>query len=149
MQKDLLTEKVIGLGIEVHKELGPGVLESAYERCLSYELSKAGIPNITQVILPLVYKEIELECAYRLDILIEKSLIIELKTVEKLLPVHEAQLLSYLRLSKVHTGLLMNFHSVLLKDGIKRIGSLMNHLCAASVSLCLCGKVFAGLQTNE
>lgn len=121
MQKDPLTEKIIGLGIEVHRELGPGVLESAYERCLSYELTNAGIPNQTQVHLPLVYKEIRLDYAYKIDILIERQLIIELKTVEAILPVHEAQLLSYLRLTKIHTGLLMNFHSVLLKDGIKRM----------------------------
>jgi GxxExxY protein len=121
LERDSLTEKVIGLGIEVHRALGPGLLESAYERCLAYELTKAGIHYHTQVILPLVYKEIELDSVYRLDILVESRLIIEVKTVEKLLPIHEAQLLSYLRIAKIQTGLLMNFHSVLLKDGIKRM----------------------------
>jgi GxxExxY protein len=116
-----LTEKIIGLGIEVHRALGPGLLESAYEECLCYELDKNGIEYERQLALPVNYKEVRLECGYRIDILVNKSLILELKTVEKLLPIHEAQLLTYMRMSNIHTGLLMNFNVPFLKEGIKRM----------------------------
>ncbi len=120
-QRDSLTEKVIGAAIEVHRHLGPGLLESAYEECLCWELTQAGLAVRRQVPLPVVYKEVRLDVGYRLDVVVESRLILELKTVERLLPVHEAQLLTYLKLSEVKTGLLLNFNSALLRDGIKRM----------------------------
>ena len=119
--RDPLTDKVIGLAIEVHRELGPGLLESAYEECLCYELDKSGLSFRRQVPLPVTYKEVRLECGYRMDVVVEEKLILELKTVEKLLRIHGAQLLTYLRLSGIKTGLLMNFNAALLKDGIQRM----------------------------
>ena len=118
--RDPLTERVIGLAIAVHRELGPGLLESAYEECLSFELKHAGIPYARQVPLPVVYKDVRLDCGYRLDIVVRRELIIEIKAVEQLLPIHEAQILTYLRLSGIRLGLLMNFNTVVLKDGIRR-----------------------------
>jgi GxxExxY protein len=118
---DSLTSRVIGLAIEVHRALGPGLLESAYEECLCYELSSHGIRFRRQVPLPIVYKAVRLDCGYRIDITIEDMLIAELKTVERILPVHEAQLLTYLRLSGITTGLILNFHAPVLKDGIRRL----------------------------
>ena len=120
-ERDPLTESVIGLAIEVHRELGPGLLESAYEECLCYELRSAVIPFGRQVPLPVRYKEVRLDCGYRMDIVVDDKLIIELKTVEALQRVHDAQLLTYLRLSGLRTGLLMNFNSPVLKDGIRRL----------------------------
>ena len=119
--RDPFTDKVIGLAIEVHRELGPGLLESAYEECLCYELEKSGLSFRRQVPLPVTYKEVQLECGYRMDVVVEEKLILELKTVEKLLRIHGAQLLTYLRLSGIKTGLLMNFNTALLKDGIQRM----------------------------
>jgi GxxExxY protein len=119
--RDPLTGKVIQLAIEVHRELGPGLLESAYEECLCYELSNAGIPFERHVPLSVVYKSVRLDCAYKLDIVVERQLILELKTVESLLPVHDAQLLTYLKLSGIKRGLLLNFCTHLLKVGLKRI----------------------------
>lgn len=120
-ENDPLTQTVIGLAIEVHKQLGPGLLESAYEACLCYELSEKGISFDRQVDLPVSYKSIEIRAGYRLDIVVENKLIIELKTVERLLPVHEAQLLTYLKLSGIQTGLILNFNSAVLRDGIRRL----------------------------
>jgi GxxExxY protein len=120
-QRDPLTDKVIGLAIDVHRALGPGLLESAYEECLSFEFKTNGVAYQRQVPLPIVYKSIKLECGYRMDFVVNNSLIVELKTVERLLPIHEAQLLTYLRLSGVKTGLLLNFHTDLLRNGIKRM----------------------------
>ena len=120
MSEAVLTERVIGLAIEVHRQLGPGLLESAYEECLCFELKQAAIPFARQVALPVRYKGISLECGYRMDILVANQLVIEIKAVERVVPIHEAQMLSYLRLSGHKIGLLMNFHSVLLKDGIRR-----------------------------
>jgi GxxExxY protein len=120
-ERDPLSGKVIQLTIEVHRELGPGLLESSYEECLCYELSTAGLSFERQVPLPITYKTVRLESGYDMDIVVERRLILELKTVEKLMPIHEAQLLSYLKLSGIKTGLLMNFHVPLLKDGLKRI----------------------------
>lgn len=119
--RDPLTQKVIGAAIEVHRHLGPGLLESAYEECLSWELTQAGLKVDRQVPLPVVYKEVRLDLGYRLDMVVANELVIELKTVEKLLPIHQAQLLTYLKLSKFKTGLLLNFNSPVLKDGIKRM----------------------------
>ena len=118
---DELSERVIGAAIRVHRELGPGLLESAYEACLAFELRESGLQVFTQVPLPVVYRGVKLDCGYRLDFVVEGQLLIELKAVEKLQPIHEAQILSYLKLSGIRLGLLMNFHNQLLKDGIKRI----------------------------
>ena len=118
---DPLTEKIIGFAIEVHRQLGPGLLESAYEECLCFELKQADIPFRRQVPLPVVYKSVRLDCGYRLDIAIENQVIIELKTVERLLPIHEAQLLTYMKLARIPTGLLLNFNTAVLKDGIRRL----------------------------
>ena len=118
--RDPLTERVIGLAIGVHRLLGPGLLESAYEECLCFDLKGAGIDYSRQVPLPIIYKDVRLDCGYRLDLVIERELIVEIKTVEQLLPIHEAQILTYLRLSSRRIGLLINFNSVLLKDGVRR-----------------------------
>jgi len=115
-----ITEKVIACAIEVHKRLGPGLLESAYEECLSYELMSAGLAIERQVPVPVVYKEIKLECGYRIDILVERTVLIELKAIEAFAPVHEAQILTYMKFAKKSIGLLINFNVTLLKDGIKR-----------------------------
>jgi GxxExxY protein len=115
-----LGERVIGLAIAVHRHLGPGLLESAYEECLCLELKEAGIAFRRQVPLPVVYKSVRLDCGYRMDIVADNELVIEIKAAERLLPIHEAQMLTYLRLSGVRAGLLMNFNSVVLKDGLRR-----------------------------
>ena len=120
-ENDRLTEKVIGLAIEVHRQLGPGLLESAYEECLCLELSEAGLAFRRQVPLPITYKSVQLDCGYRLDLVIEDHLILELKAVEGLLPIHEAQVLTYMKLSGLRTGLLLNFNSAVLKNGIRRL----------------------------
>jgi GxxExxY protein len=120
-ENDRLTENVIGLAIEVHRQLGPGLLESAYEECLCLELQEAGLGFRRQVPLPIIYKSVRLDCGYRLDLLIEDQLILELKSVEGLLPIHEAQVLTYMKLSGVRTGLLLNFNSAVLKNGIRRL----------------------------
>ncbi|GDX99167.1 hypothetical protein LBMAG48_15710 [Phycisphaerae bacterium] len=119
-QDDPLTKQVIGCAIEVHRTLGPGLLESAYEACLVHELTIAGLRALAQVPLAIEYKGVRLDIGYRLDLLIEDRLVIEVKAVEKVLPVHEAQLLTYLRLSGYKVGLLLNFNSKYLKDGIIR-----------------------------
>jgi GxxExxY protein len=118
-----LTERVIGACIEIHRALGPGLLESAYEECLCYELSLAGIRFERQKPLPVHYKEVNLDCGYRLDLVVEQKLIVELKAVENVLPIHEAQLLTYLKLSGLTLGLLINFNVPMLKNGIKRIAN--------------------------
>lgn len=115
-----LTKKIIGACIEVHKELGPGLLESAYEQCLCYELNKRKIVFKTQVSLPVKYKKVLIDCSYRLDFVVENKVILELKSVEKLSPLNEAQIISYLKLSEYEIGLLINFNVQLLKKDIKR-----------------------------
>lgn len=120
MEFDKLSNRVLGCAIEVHRELGPGLLESTYERCLAFELKLNGIEFKSQHPLPVIYKGLQLECGYRVDLLIENKLIIELKSVEKLNNVHQAQLLTYMKLADVPTGLLINYNTVKLKDGIKR-----------------------------
>jgi GxxExxY protein len=117
---DELTGKVIGCAIEVHRNLGSGLLESAYERCLSFELSANNIRHSVQKELPIKYKGIDLDCGYKIDLLIEDKLIVELKSVDVILPIHEAQLLTYMKLAGISTGLLINFNVRLLRDGIKR-----------------------------
>jgi GxxExxY protein len=121
METDFLTQKVIGCAIEVHKELGPGLLESSYECCLMYELAKEGILAENQVVLPINYKGVLIESGYRIDILLPEKLIIELKAVDKLLPIHTAQMITYLKLSDIKTGLLINFNVQKLTNGLKRI----------------------------
>jgi GxxExxY protein len=116
-----LTRSVIGLAIEVHRHLGPGLLESAYEDCLCHELSLARIAHERQVALPITYKGLHVAAGYRLDVVVQGRLILEIKALERVLPVHEAQLLTYLRLSGLRTGLLLNFNHAVLRDGIKRI----------------------------
>ncbi len=116
-----LSERVIGCAIEVHRHLGPGLLESAYVDCLCFELGAAGLAFQRQVELPVVYKGMPLAAAYRLDILIANRLVVEVKSVERILAVHEAQLLTYLRLSGHRAGLLLNFNHVVLKEGIRRV----------------------------
>jgi GxxExxY protein len=115
-----LTGKIIGAAIEVHRHLGPGLLESTYETCLAYELAQLGLNVDRQKALPLVYKEIRLDQGYRIDLLVEHKVIVELKVVEGLTSVHEAQVLSYLKLSGCQVGLLINFNVKLLKNGIRR-----------------------------
>jgi GxxExxY protein len=122
MQDDnSLTGEIIGAAIEVHRELGPGLLESAYEECLCHELTLRRVRFQRQVPLPVVYKGVRLDCGYRIDLLVDDRIVVELKTVDKVLPVHEAQLLTYLKLYHRQIGLLMNFNVPVLKDGIKRM----------------------------
>lgn len=116
-----LSERVIGACIAIHRALGPGLLESAYEECLCFELSQAGIKFERQKTLPVRYKDVRLDCGYRLDLVVEEKIIVELKVVESLLPIHEAQLLTYLKLSGMTLGLLINFNVAMLKHGVKRI----------------------------
>jgi GxxExxY protein len=120
-ERDALTQTVIGAAIEVHRTLGPGLLESAYEQCLCFEFAQRGLHFERQVPLPVRYKNVQLECGYRMDIVVAEVLIVELKCVDKLLPIHEAQLLTYLQLSGLSKGLLLNFNTAVLKDGIKRM----------------------------
>jgi len=119
-QENELTESIIGAAIEVHRTLGPGLLESAYVQCLCYELSQRHLPFQTEVTLPIQYKGIKLTCDYRLDMLVAEKIVVEVKAVEHILPVHEAQLLTYLRLSGYKVGLLINFNVPVLRNGIKR-----------------------------
>jgi len=116
-----LSERVIGMAMDVHRHLGPGLLESAYEECLCQELEQGGIGFTRQAPVAVLYKGLRLNCAYRLDLLIEGELVVEIKAVDKLAPIHEAQLLTYLRLSALRVGLLMNFNTTRLKDGLRRM----------------------------
>ncbi|MBI5816070.1 MAG: GxxExxY protein [Nitrospinae bacterium] len=116
-----LTETIISCAIEIHRCLGPGLLESAYEECLCYELSMRKIPFERQKHLPMEYKDIKLDCGYKLDIIVDGNVIVELKCVENILPIHEAQLLTYLKLSNIKVGLILNFHVALMKNGVKRM----------------------------
>ena len=120
MELNEITQKIIGCAIEVHKNLGPGLLESAYEECLSYELIKKGLDIRRQKPTPVVYKEIKLDCGYRIDILVENVVVVELKVVDEFNPVHEAQILTYMKFANKTLGLLINFNVAALKYGIKR-----------------------------
>jgi GxxExxY protein len=115
-----ITESIIGAAIRVHRALGPGLLESAYVACLAYELAKRGLVVEQQKAVPLIYEEVKLECGYRMDMLVEHSVVVEVKSVDVLAPIHEAQVLSYLRLSGCRLALLINFNVTVLKDGIRR-----------------------------
>ena len=121
MELNKITGKIIQAGIEVHRHLGPGLLESAYEECLCHELHLMGLSFERQKGLPVEYKGIKLDCGCRLDLVVEDKVIVEIKSVEKLLPIHEAQVLTYLKLSGLRIGLLMNFNCPVLKEGIKRL----------------------------
>jgi GxxExxY protein len=132
MEINLLTEKIIGCAIEVHKTLGPGLLESTYEECLSYELSKSGIPFERQKNMPVSYKGILLDCGYRLDLLVDKRVVVEIKAIDNFSPIHEAQLITYLRLSSCTVGLLLNFNVRKLTSGIRRIVNQFNETSASS-----------------
>jgi GxxExxY protein len=120
MEFDGLSKNVIGCAIEVHRNLGPGLLESTYRQCLACELSHAGIPFQMEVPLPVRYKEMLLDCGYRIDLLVGGDLIVEIKCVETLLPIHQAQILTYMKLAKLPIGLLINFNVTKLQSGIKR-----------------------------
>lgn len=119
--EEQLTEQIIGACIDVHRELGPGLLESAYLECLCHELTLRGLNHQREVPLPVRYKGIALDCGYRIDLIVDGKVIMELKTVEKLIPVHEAQLLTYLKLTGLRVGLLVNFNSAVLRNSIKRM----------------------------
>lgn len=121
MEFDELSNRVIGCALEVHRNLGPGLLESTYEQCLAHELRINNIPFTLQYPLPVTYKGIRLDCGYRVDLLVDNSIIVELKSIDKILPIHEAQLLTYMKLSDISIGLLMNFNVKYIKDGIKRM----------------------------
>ena len=120
MKFDELSNKVLGCAIEVHRELGLGLLESTYEQCLAFELTRAKIPFKLQVELPVQYKQIKLDCGYRIDLLADDRLIVELKSVDQLLKIYEAQVLTYMKLAHVRVGLLINFNVEILKKGIRR-----------------------------
>ena len=116
-----LTQQIIAAAIDVHRELGPGLLESTYEACLVFELAERGLQVERQKALPVTYKGVRIDCGYRIDLLVEGQVIVELKAVQALDPIHEAQLLSYLKLSGCHVGLLINFNVKLLKEGLRRL----------------------------
>ncbi len=120
MDRDPVTERTIGCAIEVHRALGPGLLESAYEKCLAFELGQHGIPFRQQLPVPVEYKGTRIECGYRIDLLVDDAVIVELKSVDQLAPVHEAQLLTYMKLARIRTGLLINFNQQRLVDGLRR-----------------------------
>ncbi len=121
MKRDPLTNLIIGCGIEVHRVLGPGLLESAYEECLCFKLSRINIEFNRQVSVPVEYKSKSLDCGFRADLLVEGSVIVELKAVDRFLPIHQGQLLKYMKIAGIKTGLLINFNVLLLRDGIKRM----------------------------
>ncbi len=123
MEENHLTGRIIGCGMRVHTALGPGLLESAYEECLFYELKQEGLMVGRQIPVPLVYKEVKLDCAYRLDLIVENKVIIEVKALESLNPIHSVQLLTYLKLTNCKLGLLLNFNVLHLKEGIKRVAN--------------------------
>jgi GxxExxY protein len=135
MDINSLTGEVIGAAIEVHKTLGPGLLESAYEECLCHELNLKGLPYERQKELPIEYKDVKLDCGYRLDVVVGNNLVVELKACDSLLPIHEAQLLTYLKLSRIKTGLLINFNVPVLKDGIRRLSIFEEEKTVPDVSV--------------
>jgi GxxExxY protein len=118
-----ISRHIVDVALKVHSILGPGLLESAYESCMLYELHKRGLEAIAQVELPIVYESVRIDAGYRIDLLVDNAVIVEIKACAALLPVHEAQIISYLKLSKIRLGLLINFHELHLKDGIKRFAN--------------------------
>ena len=137
-RENQITRQVIGSAIEVHRALGPGLLESPYEECLCYELAHQGLPFARQVVLPVRYRDVKLDCGYRIDTLVDGLVIIKLKAVESLLPIQDAQQLTYLKLAEKRVGLLMNFNVPILKQGLKRI---VNQFPDPFASQRLCGEV--------
>jgi GxxExxY protein len=121
MIENKISKEIIGCAIEVHKQLGPGLLESAYQECLYYELIRAGLNVQKEVPRPIVYKDIKLDHGYRIDLLVEEKIVVEIKTVESFTDVHLAQILTYMKLGNYKLGLLINFHVTMLKNGIKRV----------------------------
>lgn len=121
MNENPLSKEIIGAAIEVHRQLGPGLLESAYEGCLAYELNQRGILFERQKPVPVVYKDVRLDCGFRLDLLVGGLVVVELKAVDRLAPIHQAQMLTYLKLTGCKLGLLLNFNVLKLRDGIKRV----------------------------
>ena len=121
MEINAITEKIIGAAIEVHKTVGPGLLESAYEVCLCHELALRGLTHERQISLPVVYKDVQLDCGYRIDLLVENQVVVELKCADRIMPVHEAQLLTYLRLGGWKAGLILNFHVAKMINGVHRM----------------------------
>lgn len=121
MNENALSKVVIGAAIEVHRQLGPGLLESVYEECLAYELNRRRIPFERQKSIPVRYHEVHLDCGFRLDLLVDNLVVVELKAVDELAPIHQAQMLTYLKLTGCKLGLLLNFNETKLRDGIKRI----------------------------
>lgn len=135
---DQITRQIIGAAIEVHKVLGPGLLESAYEACLAHELRQSGYKIEQQMPLPVIYKGVKLDCGYRLDLVVEDSVIVEIKAIEQLAPIHDAQVISYLRLADKRVGLLINFHVRLLKNGVKRIVNEFPDSAISAISAVVC-----------
>jgi len=123
MVENEIPERIIGCAIQVHRELGAGLLESSYEECLRYELMQSGLLVERQKTLPLVYKDVKLDCGYRIDLMVENKVVVEVKAVDSLNDIHLAQILTYLKLSKCKLGLLINFNVALLKNGIKRVAN--------------------------
>ena len=121
MTENQISKIIIGCAIEVHKQLGPGLLESAYQECLSFELKQAGFKVRKEVPMPIIYKEVKLDHGYRMDLLVEEKVVVEIKTVEAFTDVHLAQVLTYLKLGNYKLGLLLNFYTTILKKGIKRV----------------------------
>ncbi len=120
MERDLC-QMIIGSAIEVHRQLGPGLLENAYQRCLAIEMSQRGLVHESEVVIPIVYRGLRIKPAYRADFIVERAVIVEVKSVSKVEPIHKAQLLTYLKLTAIRTGLILNFNSPTLKDGITRM----------------------------
>ncbi|HJR67256.1 MAG TPA: GxxExxY protein, partial [Gemmatimonadaceae bacterium] len=120
-QRDSITGQIIGAGIEVHRQLGPGLLESAYRECLCWELRLRGFSTVSERIVPLVYKGVRVDAGYRADIIVDERVLVELKCIEKLAPIHTTQVVTYLRLAGLHVGLLMNFNVPFLREGIVRV----------------------------
>jgi len=121
MEYENLTEKIIGCAIDVHSALGPGLLENAYRECLFYKLRKTGLHTEREKLLPLIFEDVQLDCSYRIDLLVENNIVLELKSVKKIEDIHLAQILTYMKLGKYKVGLIINFNVALLRDGIKRV----------------------------
>jgi GxxExxY protein len=121
LHQEEITNEIIGAAIDVHRELGPGLLESAYEACLCYELSERQIPFARQVAIPVTYKSVRIDCGYRADIIVAENVVVELKAVDSVSDLHKAQLLTYLRITSLNVGLILNFNTPVLKNGIVRL----------------------------
>ena len=143
-----LTQEIIGAAMKVHSRLGPGLLESAYEACLEYELKQQGFRVERQKALPVVYENVKLDCGYRIDLLVESAVIVELKAVGSLAPIHEAQLLSYLKLSEAQVGLVINFNVVHLRDGINRLVNNYEEPLRSSASSAVKRQTADGTEEN-